>query len=336
MNCCPKCFNDTEMKGIISGISIKNGTCDYCYSENQPIVPIEDIQDNFIPLLDLYEIDTTSNESFCYKIHSEWNVFSSEDLCQRILHDLFNGSERNALISSNVKLKYLEEGILTTIWESFVDEIKKQNRFFITNNIVVRDVVEKLLKYHSKELKAGTKLYRGRICTDMNGYEERDLWQPPCEKASPGRANPKGISYLYLANDKDTTLYEVRASFLDYVCIGEFELNEKIRIVALKDVQNASPFLEDINLEEYVMNRYILKKFGEALSKPLRRFESDIEYLPTQYLCEYIKSLGISGVEYASAMHRGGVNYAFFDASKFHFLNSYTLEVTNINIEIAQ
>lgn len=335
MNCCPQCFPDTEMKGIISSISTEKGTCDYCHSDNQMIISIEEIQDNFIPLLDLYETDETSNESLCARIHFDWNVFSSESLCTRILHDIFDKSEYGSLLSGNVRMKYSEEGNSATIWESFVDEIKTKNRFFITNNIVVRDVVEKLLRYHSKELKAGTTFYRGRICNDVNGYEENDLWQPPCGKASPGRANPKGISYLYLANDQDTTLYEVRASFLDYVCVGQFELKENIRIVALKDVHNASPFLEDINLQEYVTNKNILKQFGDALSKPLRRFESDTEYLPTQYLCEYIKSLGILGVEYASAMHKGGINYAFFDASKFTFLTSSTLEVTNINIEIA-
>ncbi len=335
MKCCPTCFNDAEMKGIINSISTETGTCDYCHSVNQVIVSTEDIRDNFTPLLDLYEIDETSTETLCAKIQSEWHVFTSETLCSQILHDIFGASEHSALVSSNVKPNYFEEGDSAIIWGNFVDEIKTKNRFFITNNIVVRGVVEKLLRCHSKPLKAGTKFFRGRICSDHHGYEEKDLWHPPCEKASPGRANPKGISYLYLANDIDTTLYEVRASFLDYVCVGEFQLQKDIDIVALKDVYNASPFFEDMDLKEYVLNKNILKHFGEALSKPLRRFDTDTEYLPTQYLCEYIKSLGILGVEYSSAMHKGGVNYAFFDASNFTFLGSCTMEIEHVDIQIA-
>lgn len=335
MNCCPNCFFDSEIKGIINGLSTEKGICNYCHSENQAILSIEELQENFIPLLDLYEADNNATDSLYHQLQIDWTTFTNEDLCCQILTDMFNGSEYESLLCNKVKSKYSEADDSITIWRDFIDEIKNKNRFFIINNVIVREVVETLFRYHSKTLKAGTKFYRGRICNDIHGYEEENLWQPPCEKATPGRANPKGISYLYLANDEDTTLYEVRASFLDYVCIGEFELKEDIEIVALKDVHNTSPFLVDINLQEYVINKNILHQFGEALSKPLRRFDSDLEYLPTQYLCEYIKSLGLVGVEYESAMHKGGINYAFFDSTKFRFLNSCTMEVTNIKIDIA-
>ena len=136
-----------------------------------------------------------------------------------------------------------------------------------------------------------------------------------------------------MAGAEETTLYEVRASFLDYVSIGEFELNEDVKIVALRDISNISPFLPDLDLKEYVSNKNILYQFGSALSKPLRRIDSDLEYLPTQYLCEYVKSLGIDGVEYASAMHNEGINYAFFDESKFRCVRAFTKEVKRILIE---
>lgn len=129
MKCCPKCFNDTEMKGIINGISTEIGICDYCHSENQTIISVEDLQDNFTPLLDLYETEITSDESLFHKIHSDWNVFSSEVLCSKILYDLFHETEYKLLLSNNVKPKYSEESDSSTIWENFVDEIKTKNRF---------------------------------------------------------------------------------------------------------------------------------------------------------------------------------------------------------------
>ncbi|MFA6951447.1 MAG: hypothetical protein WCQ70_12250, partial [Lentimicrobiaceae bacterium] len=41
----------------------------------------------------------------------------------------------------------------------------------------------------------------------------------------------------------------------------------------------------------------------------------------------------IDGVEYISAMHEGGVNYAFFDQSKFKLIASSTKEVKKVLIE---
>jgi len=58
------------------------------------------------------------------------------------------------------------------------------------------------------------------------------MGNPPNELAKSGRANPNGISYLYIANDV-TTLYEARASLFDYVSVGTFKLEEDIRVVDL-------------------------------------------------------------------------------------------------------
>lgn len=62
-------------------------------------------------------------------------------------------------------------------------------------------------------------------------------------------------------------------------------------------------------------------------------FDSLREYLPTQYLCEYIKSLGIDGVEYASAMNRGGTNYAIFDGDKYSCINKSTVTINEVTIK---
>lgn len=333
MNCCPDCFNDPEIKGIIRGVSTAFGTCDYCGSTDQEIALTEDLFENFEPLVGLYEVDAVSGEYLCPQLHQDWDIFAEEALCHNILRDILTGTGYETLLSNKVRLKYTVSDSVVA-WDDFANEIKNTNRFFITNNIIVREVVHKLLNYHTKTIKAGTKFYRGRICQTEDGYNEQDLRKPPSKIATPGRANPEGISYFYVANEEDTTIYEIGASIRDFVCIGEFELAEDITIVALRKVRNASPFIENMNLEEYIINKDILQQFDKALSTPLRSFDSIREYLPTQYLCEYIKSLGIEGVEYASAMHDGGTNYAFFDETKFRFVKAENKLVENINITI--
>ena len=338
MTCCPNCFVDVEIQAIIKDLSQGNtGTCDCCSKKDVQIVAIEDLLDYFIPLFNLYE-ETNDSTADCLgtTIQKEWHIFTNDVIAQIITQYLLTDYSNKSLKGVHVKKKFDGATDSDKIWQDFVDEIKCTNRFFINNNAIVRDIVSKLLQKHTKTLKAGTSLFRARICDNKNGFPNpaSDLGKPPHRKASSGRANPQGISYLYLANDPQTTLFEVRASFLDYVSIGEFELIKDITIVSLNDIHNISPFIEDINLQEYVTNKTILNHFREALSRPLRKTDSDLEYLPTQYLCEYIKStLKAHGVEYASAMHAGGINYAFFDDQDFRFKNAKTVEVNTINME---
>lgn len=333
MNCCPNCFNDLEIKAIISGLATTIGNCDICGNFDEKKIDLTELVDYFTPILDLYESEDGSSVSIYRKLADDWNIFADERYSKSILGEMFSGSSYSDLLTHNVKPNYIDDTESVEIWNDFTEEIKSKNRFFISNNIFVRDIIEKLLKYHTLDLRCGKKFYRGRICNSSTGLTVEELGAPPSTKACPGRANPQGISYLYLAEKEETTLYEVRASFLDYVSIGEFELIKDIKIVALRDISNISPFLPDLDLKEYVRNKNILFQFSSALSKPLRRIDSDLEYLPTQYLCEYIKSLGIDGVEYASAMHSGGVNYAFFDESKFTPVRVFNKEIRRILIE---
>jgi hypothetical protein len=334
MNCCPNCFVDPEIKGIITSISLQNGSCDYCGAQEQAIIAIDELQEAFAPLLELYEQTDKSQNDLFMQINLDWNVFFNNTPCRRVLNDIC-GEKYSFLLQSNVELKYTANDSVVD-WANFVNEIKSENRFFIQKNAIVRDVVRELLNRHTKTIKAGTVLFRGRISDTENGFPLEKLFQPPRDKATPGRANPEGISYLYLAKERETTLYEIGASLNDYVCIGEFELLEDIKIVVLREVQNISPFLEDVNLEEYVKNKDILTQFGIALSTPLRSFDSSREYLPTQYLCEYVKSLGIDGVEYASAMNKGGTNYAIFDGNKFKCVNKTMVVVKEISVKIGE
>jgi hypothetical protein len=49
------------------------------------------------------------------------------------------------------------------------------------------------------------------------------------------------------------------------------------------------------------------------IAKPLRRSDSPLEYLPTQYISEFIKSERYQGVKYLSTMNPDGYNLALYD-----------------------
>ena len=49
------------------------------------------------------------------------------------------------------------------------------------------------------------------------------------------------------------------------------------------------------------------------ISKPLARSDSDLDYLPTQYISDLAKYLGYDGVKYLSTFDKRSYNIALFD-----------------------
>ncbi|WP_421093997.1 RES family NAD+ phosphorylase [Pseudarthrobacter sp. CC4] len=60
----------------------------------------------------------------------------------------------------------------------------------------------------------------------------------------------------------------------------------------------------------------LLKRLGLELSKPVRRSDNGVEYAASQYICEFVKSIGIEGIKYASSVHPGGHNLVVFNEKR--------------------
>lgn len=58
-----------------------------------------------------------------------------------------------------------------------------------------------------------------------------DRMKPRRDRTKEGRANPKGIPYLYTANDKETAIAEVRPWIGAYVSIAELKVVRPLTIV---------------------------------------------------------------------------------------------------------
>ena len=105
-----------------------------------------------------------------------------------------------------------------------------------------------------------------------------------------------------------TAVYETRPRVSDCVTVAQFELQEDITVVDLKLINNLSPFTHNLSAKEYAMNRELLKKIDEGLAKPMGSNDSDLDYIPTQYISDFIKSIEDSegavfkGIEYSSVM----------------------------------
>ena len=360
MNCCEKCFVDKEIKSIIKGQRTA-GNCDFCGSEAVHIYDTNDseklLSDLLYGLLCIYTTSKGLPDGFPDErrdllkniLHNDWYIFSLNPekiykLLRAVCSDKYNDDPE--LFDSTVGLPnlcddlYLNKNSLLKSfeWESFVKSIKNDNRFH--SNHINTDILGLFVEYAKISHKAGSVFYRARICTDPNGFLPNEMGAPPSKVAKAGRVNAEGISVLYLGDSIETVVYEVRAGRYDYISIGKFELLEDIEIVSLDSLKNISPFIRggDIakheDMVQHAVNLPHLARLSHEVARPLRRSDSALDYLPTQYISDFIKNQpGISGISYKSTMAESGTNLAAFKPSCFRCIDIEVLEITGIQYQ---
>ena len=352
MNCCTNCFRDSEIKAIIDG-NRKIGNCDFCGSKHVNIYMIgqdSTLSDMFDGLLDCYtpisdlpaEFPKDSVDLLKNILKDNWNIFNLESnqiyklitsICSERYEqqpDLFDGPV--GILQTQDK-NYLEQNSILKnhLWKDFVEEIKLKNRFH--NNYINTDILYTFLRCSSKTYKPKAVFYRGRICQSAKGFSQKEMGPPPDGKARSGRVNPEGIQVLYLADSIDTTLFEIRAGVYDYVTIGRFVLQQNIEIINLAGIDKISPFIGvqyGFDFTQYAININHLKMIGREIAQPLRN-DNVLDYLPTQYISDYIKSRGYDGIEYISTINPNGVNLAVFDKTKFKCTTVSVFDINNIS-----
>lgn len=222
-------------------------------------------------------------------------------------------------------------------WLMFKHIAKHYNRFFAVGGFGdYSGFLEKLKNIicgFADDLPVGTKLYRTRKQTDelkdlskIQPY--KDMGPAPPKYAQTNRMSPAGISYLYLAADKDTTYSECRLSDCTAI-VAEFESKQELQVIDFtKDnyyYNCDSIFSDDYCHEDRFITRF-LTSFVDELSQPVSdNQDHSYEYVATQIISEYIRSIGFNGICYKSSV-ANGKNYAFFcgpDPKEIHDLYPY-------------
>ena len=133
-------------------------------------------------------------------------------------------------------------------WKSyhyFEQAVKRKNRYFY--DLDVKDFLQTVLetgKSREEILKDGSILWRSQLGNDWEPYYEEDKYidDVPCtfkpermkplkDTSSEGRANPKGIPYLYLSTDMNTAMAEVRPWIGSYISLAQFKLLRDVTII---------------------------------------------------------------------------------------------------------
>lgn len=333
------CFKDVELCSIIESQDMK-GICEITGEVDVPVFNTDEdniLKDYISEVLNIYSPASELPNDFPLEnlnyiehvLYEEWTIFNTpKENIKRIIMELCKDafSTDSLLFVEKVGMEKLCDSeflkrnslLRESSWEKFMSSIKNINRFH-SNHINLDLLNEFLCSSQMQRIiqKDSSVLYRSRI-SDEAGIRKEEMGPPPAKFATAGRANSAGISCLYLANDIVTTFHEIRARDLDYISVASFCANKDLKIVDLSNLDNISPFSQgSFDYEWFAINMSILKKISIEIAKPLRRQDSELDYLPAQYISDFVKSLGFDGICYKSTLNREGLNYAFFDHKKF-------------------
>jgi RES domain-containing protein len=139
---------------------------------------------------------------------------------------------------------------------------------------------------------------------------------PPPKSARAGRANPEGIPVLYCALEPKTAIIETGRFPGAVVSVRELRANASLRLADLRGANAVIERLATSNLADELTKRTLLESLGRALAEPVHPEDSTVEYVPTQYLAEVIKSAGFDGICFPSALNPKGTNIVIFDPEK--------------------
>lgn len=328
MNICKNCFCDEEMQAVVSNESHTEGTCDFCGQQGL-LMDIDYFSDFFEELLSLF---ASSDYGMCIAelIQRDWTLFSSKELGEKILGYFLGKGKFDYTIKSKVDYaaSILEK---IGVWNSVKKQVCESSRFFADTT----SFDDMHLIVSNATIPKDSVFFRSRVLpSGVEKLKKKEMGCPPKDKATAGRANPLGIPYLYLCQDEVTTYYEVRALYLDRLGVAKFRAKEDLEILDFTSklslyiaYSNATESLSDV-----IARQKLLQAISRDLSKPLRRYDSEIEYVPTQLLCEICKLNGMDGIRFESSLHKGGINVVLFDASKAECVSVKNVEIGNVQI----
>lgn len=299
------------------------------------------LQEFLYSLVTLFEFSDTGI-TLCQLLQRDWALFTSEDACRTVINELIQTDDatfgKYGIVDGNSTVVY--KGSITacvTVWETLKEDIKNHHRFTTDLDRLKAAGWETLLD-NQWPLNPADSFYRARIHykkTDSFGVD--DMGAPERGDCPAGRANPEGIPYLYLTEEPKTTFYETRVNMHDVVSVGEFKIvgDDPLLVENLTDIDlNEIDDLLDEDVVTLAKRKLLIQALSKDMSNPMRRFDSKIEYVPTQFICEYVqKTQKVSGIRFSSSVYSRGTNLVIFDPSMMHCINVVDYNIKSLDIK---
>lgn len=317
MHCCARCFGDRALEKLIADQSDRVGTCSYCGSAEVPLISPRVLETHFATLISVYEPDSKDGKPLTDLLMRDWRLFEHPKMdalrARALLTDILDDGDIVRLLFV-FSPTYNEDG-LHLRWNRLRDELMSKNRYF-PEAAVDYDRLEALLVWLEADGGALPNLwYRARVTQGDSALAIEQMGAPPAWMSSHGRANPAGIPYLYLGSTETTAVAEIRPHAGECVSVAEFTIAQGLRLIDLRDPRKlVSPFFFDSEAEIAALHSDMpfIERLGGELTRPVLPQRAAIDYVPSQYLCEFIKKVGYDGVVYRSSVG-DGINLALFN-----------------------
>lgn len=239
-------------------------------------------------------------------------------------------------------------------FKDFSEKIKHENRYIHDEKVTsFLNAILETSKNRQVVLSKGDRLWRAQLGNDWrkdcDPHGNEFVMDDPCpyleermkpimNSASEGRANPKGISYLYLATNETTAITEVRPWKGSKVSVGLFEVIQDLNIVECGDFSDLPKpknslitILKELTTVEW-NNLNVWQDIDEAFSVPINTSDKSTDYIPTQVIAEFFKSNGFDGIAFKSSLS-SGANVVLFDLKMADLKWCSLYEVTDIDIK---
>lgn len=355
MICCDECFSDIVIKSEIKALNNK-GNCPICNRNNVFLYDSDtntedtNIEELLVNIIKIYEPKEKIDDNYPVedldkleiKLKNDWDIFNLDEagirnIVKGIIDNSLDIDEK--VLTQEVGIpqlhnaEYLMQNSIMGLynWEYFRKYLRNENRFH--SKYISLDVLADVLKDTEIIIPKGTVLYRARK-SSKKGFKRNEMGAPPCDLATAGRANSKGISCLYLCSEKNTTVKEIRANAFDYVTIANFRVDRDIKVLDLSSISHNSPFFTETDKVKYLVNEKHLKKMQDDLAKPITSDDSDLDYLPTQYISDFAKYLGYDGVKYISTFDNEAYNVALFDVEACSCIYNRNYLIGNLDYKL--
>lgn len=338
--CCINCFNDRALTEKIQRTG-EMSRCSFCSSKEVLCVEpstlstdaegIEFCIEEDVHGQDLYEILT-------HELHILSPIVNKPaELVKELTLSIDN--------TKKWKVKYSPQKN-SSLWQEFKRELIHKNRFFPTRNAYGKMFssfqnetknIEKntfiLLIDELREIRdQKDSFYRARISDSVILREQ--MGSPPPEKASAGRANPAGIVYLYVAENEETCIREVRPSIGSTVYISTCTAKRNLKLINLTNPKKRISLLKYAGDEmELIINHLaLIELFSKELAKPVIPERATLDYIPTQFLCEFIKSISdYDGITFTSSFGTGE-NIVLFYPETVDIDSPVAKKVTSVSV----
>jgi hypothetical protein len=231
-------------------------------------------------------------------------------------------------------------------YHRFSREVHEKQRFFRT------EAQESFLAalaascaQRSETLDANTPFWRAQKGCEFQPYyqEEEHIddlpapyvlprMKPHKNRAKEGRANPKGIPYLYGASHHDTAVAEVRPWIGSLISVGLFSIKRTLTIVncTLDDDGRGYFYLEEPSPKE--KEKAVWVDIDNAFAQPVEPNEDVAFYAPTQIVAELFRVKGYDGMAYRSKLGEGH-NIVLFDPDVAELTHCQVVRVSSLKME---